>query len=219
MQYISPLLERNILKEGRYEISSKDLGRKEIFVFHAREQETINYLSKQDWIKPCKPFSEEKKGVLKASRFIYRSPDNFLTDYMKVSSPGSNFLNRQAEGIVIVSFNWKKLKEEKSTIVASWKDLDLHSDGAIWYKKKFVGKRIDTTRKTYQGQFLFLKYLMNTQSQQREERFLTTEEIKQSTKLSQNFTDLKDKLNKKLTKTEYVITQSGPGFMLKERLK
>ncbi|MHC1716603.1 MAG: hypothetical protein AB9915_01750 [Candidatus Dojkabacteria bacterium] len=219
IQYLSPLLKKNVLRKGRYIISSKGLGQREIFVFHTQEQETLNYLVKKGLIKQCPPFSITDKNILKASRSIYKSPEGFLTDYMKAHSPEERFFYRPAEHMVIVSFNWEKLEEEKSTIVASWKDLDLHSDGSLWYKKKFTEKKIDRTRKTYQGQFLFLKHLMNSQSKQKEERLLIESEIKQSTKLNQNLTDLKDKINKKLVKTEYVITQSGVGFMLVKRQK
>lgn len=219
IQYLSPQLKENILKKGRYLISTKGLGQKEMFVFHTQEQETLNYLVEKGWIKQSPPFSRIENGLLKTYRRIFKSPDGFLTDYMKAHSPGEKFFYRPAEHMVIVSFNWKKLEEEKSTTVASWKDLDLHSDGSIWYKKKFTKEKIDKTRKTYQGQFLFLRYLMNAQSQQEEERLLTESEIKQDTKLYQNLTDLKDKLNKKLEQTEYAITQNGTGFMLVKRHK
>jgi hypothetical protein len=216
IQYIHPLLDKNILKKGIYLVSSKKLGQIEIFVFHTKERDTIQYLFKNNWIKPCSPFSEVKSSRIIPLKNIYKSSDGFLTDYMKVGSPEDKSLNRPAEHMIIINLNWQKLNREKTPVVASWEFLDLYSDGEIRYKEKKVAK-IDRTRKTYQGQYLFLKYLMNTHSEQKIIRYIPTGEIKQATKLYQNLTDLKDKLNKKLSKTEYVIAKSGPSFMLTKR--
>jgi hypothetical protein len=60
---------------------------------------------------------------------------------------------------------------------------------------------------------------MKTQSQQKKERLLTESEIKQDTKLYQNLSDIQNKLNVKLKKTDYAIKKSGTGFMLIKRVK
>jgi hypothetical protein len=219
IQYLHPLLDKSILKEGTYLVFSKELGKIEIIVFHVKEQDTLSYLFNKGWIKQCPPFSGKENSKLITLKHIFKTPDGFLRDYMKVTNAGEDYTNKPAEHMVIVKMNWKKTEEMKSTIVASWNDLDLHSDGAIWYKKKFTGEKIDRSRKTYQGQFLFLKYLMKTQSQQKKERLLTESEIKQDTKLYQNLSDIQNKLNVKLKKTDYAIKKSGTGFMLIKRVK
>lgn len=219
IQYQNPKLEKNLLKEGQYLVFSKELGNIEIIVFHTKEPDTVNYLFQKGWIKECLPFSKKEDCKLIAKKRIYRTPDNYLRDHMKASNAGANYLNRPAENMIIVSINWKKIELEKTDIVASWEDLDLHSDGAIWYKKKFTGEKIDRSRKTYKGQYLFLEYLMKAQSELKQERLITEDEIKQNTKLHQNLTDIKDKINIKLKKTDYVITKNGVGFMLIKRLK